>query len=236
MKKLIQQYSLAVGPSGYELSIRSLVQKEIALLVEDVKVDNLGNLIARIGVQDSGASKLMLYANMDEVGLIITHVDGKGFARFAPIGDLNTQALVGSQVQFLNGAHGVIALENQKGGGKEIRVEQLFVDCGAADASDCPVQIGELGVFQTEFCELGSRVAGKALDNRVGVCILIETIRRIRQEDLCSPFELNFVFTTQEQVGSRGAPSAAFKIEPEIGIKVGAYSQRRYSKGIYENL
>jgi endoglucanase len=119
-------------------------------------------------------------------------------------------------VRFLNGATGVLGVERQDDPGKVVSIEQMFIDLGASSPSDCPVKIGEVAAFDRAFVEVGKRLVAKAMDDRIGVAVLVETLRRIEN----TPNELYFVFSVQEEVGLRGATTAAFGLDPDLGLAV----------------
>ncbi len=212
MKALIQKLVEAFGPSGYEDAVRDLVQKEIAKLADDVRVDALGNLIARKGKQGKDGMRVMLSAHIDEIGLIVTHIDKNGFVRFTNVGGVYPTNLPGGRVRFVNGTSGVIGSE--AGADKDARLDKFFVDVGATSPEDCPVKVGDTAGFDRPFLDLGKRLVSKAMDDRISAAVIIEILRQIKR----SPHELYFVFSTQEEVGLRGATTAAYGIDPEIGI------------------
>ena len=216
MKPLIKKLVEAVGPSGYEGAVRELVKKEVAKLADDVRVDALGNLIVRKGKQGSGGLRIMLSAHMDEIGIIATHIDENGFVRFTTIGDVGPRTLIGGRVQFLNGAYGVIAGEWLTGTDQVHSFEKMYIDVGAAGKADCPVKVGDLAIFDRPMLDLGSRLVAKSMDDRIAVAVLIETLRKLKD----TPHEVYFVFSTQEEVGTRGATTAAYGIDPDLGIAV----------------
>jgi len=220
MKSVIKKLSEATGPSGYETQVRNLVREEIKAFVDEITVDNLGNLIARKGQRTARGQKIMIAAHMDEIGLIVSHIDEKGFARFTPVGGLRRLSALAGRVQFLNGAMGVIGAERLADPGKTPPFDQMYIDFGASSRVDCPVQIGDLAVFERSFVDLGQRLVGKALDDRVGVALLIEVLRQMSERGVESPHELYFVFSAQEEVGARGAAVAAYKIDPDLGLAV----------------
>lgn len=224
MKDLIEKLVQISGPSGFESGVRAFVIKETQALADEVRVDALGSLIARKGKLTEGntggnprqSHKIMLAAHMDEIGLMVTHVDEDGFARFSKLGGVRPHALLGSRVLFLNGAFGVIGVE-AKSISKEIPgLEQMYIDLGVSNREDCPVRIGDVACFERPFLDLGERLVSKAMDDRIGVAILIETMRNLAS----TPHEVYFVFTTQEEVGVRGAVPAAFGVDPDIGLAV----------------
>ncbi len=216
MKELIKQLVQVPGPSGYESAIRETIREIIKPHVQETRVDAMGNLIARVGSKSKGGMRVMVAAHMDEIGLIISHVEKKGLLRFSNIGTVMPRYLPASRVLFLNGTRGVIHSDRHDDLSKIQPISQFFVDVGASNEKDCPVKIGDLAVFEGEFLDLGKRVSSKALDDRSACALMIETIKTIKQ----TPHELYFVFCTQEEVGSRGATTAAYQLDAELGIAV----------------
>jgi tetrahedral aminopeptidase len=226
MKQLLQKLTETFSPSGYEHTIRDVIRAEIRSLADDIRVDALGNLIARKRPVSARAAakrprpengkRIMIAAHMDEIGLIVSHVDANGFVRFAPIGTLMGRYLAGSRVRFLNGVQGVVGYDRLEKFHDAPPAEKIFIDVGASGKKDCPVKIGDVAAFDRSFQDLGKRVVAKSLDNRAGVLVAIETLRALK----ASPNDVYFVFTTQEEVGVRGAGTSAYGIEPEIAIAV----------------
>ncbi|PWH15749.1 MAG: aminopeptidase [Anaerolineae bacterium] len=214
MKELLRTLVEIPAPSGYESQVRSQIREWIEPLVDETRVDQLGNLVAVR--KQTGAPRLMLVAHMDEIGLMVTHVDQKGFARFVPLGGVMPIHCVGGRVRFLNGVQGVIGVEKNPSSSEIPPLEKMFIDVGATSVDDCPIRIGDVAVFERPFVDLGKRVVSKAMDDRVGVAVLIEALRRIER----SVFETYFVFSVQEEVGVRGATVAAFGVEPDLGLAV----------------
>jgi endoglucanase len=153
---------------------------------------------------------------MDEIGLMATHVDDNGFIRFTGIGGIRPTALTGSRVRFVNGIPGVINTDRISDPAKVPTLEQCFIDVGAGNKNDCPVKVGDVCGFERPFLDMGKRLVAKAMDDRIACAVLIETMRALKE----SPHELFFVFTTQEEVGTRGATTSAFSIDPELGLAV----------------
>jgi putative aminopeptidase FrvX len=216
MKSLIKKLVETTGPSGSEGQIRALIRSEVKEFADEIRVDTLGNLLIRKGQKKPGGKKVMLSAHMDEIGVIVTHIDEKGFVRFSAIGGVNPNYCIGGRVRFANGSAGLIGVEKEFQREKAPTLDNLFIDMGAADRAGCPVQVGDLGAFERPFLELGERLVSKAMDDRIGVAVLIETLRTFES----SPHEIYFVFSTQEEVGLRGATTSAYGIDPEVGIAV----------------
>lgn len=216
MKALIKKLTEIHGPSGYETKMCDFIKTEIASYVDAVEVDAMGNLHAIKNGSGEGQT-IMLAAHMDEIGLMVTHVDEEGFARFTNLGGLSPYNLVGSRVIFANGTVGMINKEpepKEPEGGP--RFKNLYIDVGATDRENCPIKIGDVGNFFGPPIEIGNRIMAKSLDDRIGCAIQIETIKRLKS----TPHQVHFVFTVQEEVGVRGATTSTFKVEPDIGIAI----------------
>jgi tetrahedral aminopeptidase len=214
MKTLLQKLTQTPGPSGFEHEIRKVIRQEVTPLAKSIEVDAMGNLIARMGQKSSGGLRVMIAAHMDEIGVIVSHVQKNGFVRFSNLGSYFPRYLSGGRVRFLNGARGVINNDRPEDLSKIPGMEKFLIDVGATSEKDCPVKIGDAGVFDREFLDMGKRVASKAMDDRVACAILIETMRKVTS----TPHELIFVFSTQEEVASRGAQTAAYALEADLGI------------------
>jgi endoglucanase len=214
VKELVKTLTEAYGPSGHEDKIREIIRAEIEPLADEVRVDALGNLIALKRSTGGGSSKVMLSAHMDEIGLIVSYVDEKGFLRFQPIGGLHAMNLSGGRVQFADGTIGVIAPENDQEFQKKPSLQQLYIDIGATERSEAQDRLGEAAGFVRPFTDLGKRIVAKAMDDRISCAILVETLRRLDD----SPHDVYFVFSVQEEVGLRGARTSAYGIDPDLGI------------------
>ena len=228
MKELIKKLVETTGPSGYETAVRDLVRAEVESLADSIRADALGNLIARKGRKSEGGMRIMLAGHMDEIGVMVTHVDENGFVRFTTLGGVGAATCLGGRVRFINGTAGVIYGEKLESPDKVYTFEQLFIDVGAASKADCPVKVGDVAAFDRPFVDLGDRLVSKAMDDRISVAVMIETLRQIKQ----TPHELVFVFTTQEEVGIRGATSAAYAVDPDLGISVDVTRSGDTPKGV----
>ena len=225
MKKLLQELTETAGPSGHEGAVREAILAEVRGLADEVRVDALGNLIVRRrpattrgakGSPKGPAQRIMIAAHMDEIGLIVSHVDARGFVHFAPVGTVFGRYLPGSRVRFLNGTPGVVGYDRLEKYHEAAPLEKIIVDVGATGPDDCPVRVGDVAAFDRPFQDFGKRVVAKALDNRAGVAAVIATIRALKS----SPHDVYFVFTVQEEITVRGAGASAFGIEPDLAIAV----------------
>jgi Cellulase M and related proteins len=158
----------------------------------------------------------MIAAHMDEIGLMVSHVDENGFVRFASIGGVFGKYVHGGRVRFLNGVQGVIGYDRFEKVHEAPTLDKVYIDVGATSKKDCPVKVGDVAAFDRPFAELGNRLVAKSMDDRVGVLVAIEALRALKS----TPHDVYFVFTTQEEVGSRGAGTSAFGIDPDVGIAV----------------
>ena len=214
MKTLIKQLVETWGPSGREEAVRQLVQAEIEDHVDSMTISPMGSLHAI--VNPGGGTKLMLAAHMDEIGIIISHIDREGFTRFHTLGGVNLETCVGHRVRFEDGTMAVIGVEQRSERKKPPRLEDLYLDFGVSSAQDCPVKVGDMGAFDRSFLALGDRLVAKSMDDRIGVAILIETLQQMKRPR----HEVQFAFTVQEEVGLRGAGPAAFGLDPDLAIAV----------------
>ncbi|MCZ7546037.1 MAG: M42 family metallopeptidase [Anaerolineae bacterium] len=212
MKDTIKKLVEAWGPSGYEHEVRALIREEVEGLADEIRVDPLGNLICRMG---SGGTKIMIAAHMDEIGLMVTHVDDDGFLRFAPIGGLMPKALFANRVRFENGTLGTISADGTEWA-KAPALDDCYIDVSTGANTDAGVGVGDPAAFWREMEVRGNRAIAKSMDDRIGCVVGIEAMRKLKR----TKHEVHFVFTVQEEVGLRGARPAAFGLEPDFGISL----------------
>ncbi|HEX3012803.1 MAG TPA: M42 family metallopeptidase [Methanobacterium sp.] len=223
MKDLLEKLSNATGISGFEGNIREIIKDELKDYVDEIEVDNLGNIIA-VKKGKANGKKIMLAAHMDEIGLMVRYIDKKGFINFSKIGGINDQMLLNQEVYIhtdngkVLGVLGSKPPHRMKASEKKkvIEYENMFIDIGAKDKEEAEklVKVGDPITIKHEFSPLqGSVVTGKAFDNRVGCLTLIETLKRVN-----SDATIYGVGTVQEEVGLKGARTSAFKINPDLAI------------------
>ncbi len=223
MKGILEKLSNAAGVSGFEENIREIITDEVKGHVDEIETDNLGNLIMVKKGKDDG-KKIMLAAHMDEIGLMVRHIDKEGFIKFSKIGGINDQMLLNQEVYIHTDNGNVLGVLGSKPPHrmkaaerkKAVEYENMFIDIGAKDKEEAEkiVSVGDVATIKREFSTLrGSIVAGKAFDNRVGCLVLIEVMKRIK-----SDATIYAVGTVQEEVGLKGAKTSAFKINPDLAI------------------
>ncbi len=221
----LEKLSNANGVTGREAEVRELMKKYLKPYVDETREDRLGNLIAfKKGNKD--APTVMLAAHMDEVGLMIKNIKKKGFLQFTKIGGIDDRILLAQKVIVhtdkgpLTGVIGSKPphIQTEEERKKVIDADRLFIDVGARDKKEAEkmgVQVGDVVSFDTKFVQINENVVlGKALDDRVGCAMMIETLRRLQKVD-CNVYAVG---TIQEEVGLRGATIAAFQVAPDVGI------------------
>ena len=221
LKGLVKKLAELNGTSGDENDVREFI---ISSLPESVgyRVDNLGNLIVEKKGDITPEKKLMIAAHMDEVGFIVTHIEDSGELCFAPVGGVLPAVVFGRQLVFKNGVHGAVAskpLHLLKGDEKDEqpKISSLRIDIGADSKEEAEklVAVGDCAYFTGEQRDFGDGfMSGKALDDRVGCGIMLELLN----SDL--PYDCTFVFTVQEEIGTRGAKAAAFSVDPDLAIVI----------------
>lgn len=212
--ELLNKLTQVDAPSGRENAIRELIADEAKRLGYEVSFDALGSVIAH---KKGNGKKLMLDAHMDEIGVIATYIDENGFIRFGSVGGLYIKELQKRRVRFSNGTIGVIGSEEESFNEKAA-LSKLFIDIGTSSREETEkyVKTGDTAVFVGEFYRNGDTVVSKALDNRAGCYILLKAMEAVKE----SENDLYFVFSTQEEVGLRGAKTAAYSIMPDYAIAV----------------
>ena len=210
--ELLNKLTQTDGVSGDEGEIRAVIEEYAKKLGYEIETDALGNLIAKKG---GNGKKIMIASHMDEIGIIVTFIDEKGFLRFSNIGGLNTKNLVNLKVRFKNGVIGVIGCDDEET--EKLKISNLFIDIGAKDEKEASkmVSIGDRAAFVGDMYVNGKTVVSKALDNRIGCFAALRAMEKVNTDK-----DLYFVFTVQEEVGLRGAKGSAFEINPDYAIAV----------------
>lgn len=223
--QLLEKLSNAFGPSGLEEDVVRMLRKELEKHADETQVDKLGNIIF-YHKGKKGYPRVMLCAHMDEVGFITTYVEDNGFLRFDTLGGITNNVIPGQRVLFkgekgfLRGIVGtkpphIMPPEEMN---KIIPKEDLFIDVGAdniAQANAKGADVGMMGVFDVEFLDLGDGYfRGKALDDRAGCVVLAEVFKALQD----SPYNIVAVGSVQEELGIRGAKTAAWQVNPDYGL------------------
>ena len=221
----LEKLSNACGVTGREEEVRNLMIKLLKPYADKIAVDKLENVIA-IKKGKKGAPKVMLAAHMDEVGLMVKLISKEGFLQFAKMGGIDDRILLAQKV-IVYTEKGVLPgiigskpphIQKEEERKKIMAYDELFIDIGAEsreDAAKMGVKVGDAVGFDVKYAEIGKDVAiGKAFDDRIGCTVMIETMKQLEKTEctICA------VGTVQEEVGLRGAATAAFGVDPDVAI------------------
>lgn len=220
---LLKKLCEASGIPGREDQLRAIVIDELKPLVDELSVDVMGNVVGT--KRGNGGPRVMIAAHMDEIGFLVKHIDDNGFIRLQPVGGFDARVLVAQRV-LVHGFNGKVYRGAVQAAAKPIhllepgdikpsKLEELFVDIGLpVDEVKAAVEVGDMVTLDRTLEEVGQCVMSKSLDDRVGVYVMLEAVRSLKSIDA----EIVAVATTQEEVGLRGARTAAFALEPDISV------------------
>lgn len=220
--KLFEKLCKCNGISGDESAVRNLIIEEIKDYADEIRVDNLGNLIVKKIGKNRAANKLMLSAHMDEVGLMVTDITSDGYIKFDEVGGLDRRILPGKQVSIgkrnISGIIGIKPTHLSKGEERDLipAIGEMYIDIGADSKDEALkfVSYGESINFISDFKITDYTIMSKAIDDRFGCLVLINLIK----SDL--NYDMDFVFAVQEEVGLRGAKVAAYSVDPDFALVI----------------
>jgi len=224
--ELLKRICKTPGAPGYEQRIREDIIELVTPHVDEVKIDAMGSVhaIRRSGTPD--AKKVLVAAHMDEISFITTHIDDDGYVRFHPLGGFDPKTLTAQRV-IIHGKEDVLGVMGTKPihimkpveRKKMPEISDFYIDTGMKrEEVEKLIEIGNPITRERDLCVMGPCVNSKSLDNRVSVYILIEALREIKDKNL--DVDVYGVFTVQEEVGLRGAMTAASGIDPDFGINL----------------
>ncbi len=220
---LMKKLSEACGVSGFETEVRNLIKKEISKYVDKISEDNLGNLIVLKKGSSKNRKKIALVAHMDEIGLIVKRINN-GFIEFSKIGGIDDRILLTQRVA-INGTNleGIINskpihLQKEEERKKIVKHDEMCIDVGIVGGNKkINVEKGNPISFKSEFRKLQDNVfSGKSLDNRLGVYCLIDILKKMKKPKN----DIYFVFSSQEEVGLKGARTSIYSIEPDLAVVI----------------
>lgn len=226
---LLRALCAEFGPSGCEGNVADFIEGQLREVCE-TRRDRMGNVIAHL---PGNGPRVMLSAHMDEVGMMITDIDDKGYFRFANVGSIDARVLCGRAVTVGNeqnqvpGVIGAKAIHLQSADERKTAtaVSSMYIDIGAASREEAEkyADLGDFAAFASEFVtfgEDGHRMRGKAIDDRLGCAVAIETLRALADQTL--NIDLYAVFSVHEEMGKSGARVAAYAIRPDVSITLEA--------------
>lgn len=204
----------AHGPSGDEEGVREAIARLARPFASGITTDPLGNLI----VHKAGPGpRVMFTAHMDSIGFIATHIEKEGFLRVGRLGGINPKEAAYAPVRFKNGVRGVFVPEEKADFGK-LKLDECFIDIGAGnrEQAEALVRVGDTAVYDGPVRVQGGRATSPYLDDRIACAVLLSVLERVEKPSC----DLYLAFTVQEEVGLRGAKTAAWGVDPEVGIAV----------------
>ncbi|MCA1789810.1 MAG: hypothetical protein LC667_08115, partial [Thioalkalivibrio sp.] len=221
----VARFSDLHGPSGEEDAVGRAFAEDLGSFGVPTEIDTFGNVTARLGEHDSSKPTVAVTAHLDEVGFVIRKIEPDGFLRVHRVGGTHDQVVAGQRVVFLGedglipGVVGVKAkhLNTPEELSRSVGVDDAYVDVSAQSADEVRamgIEVGALGTFDGKAQRRGTRVTGKALDDRAGVAVLVALARRLRGTSL--PWNVVFLGTVQEEFGVRAGMSAARRIDPDL--------------------
>ncbi|MBQ9768839.1 MAG: M42 family peptidase [Clostridia bacterium] len=222
MRELLLKLCGIPAVSGREEKLTEFILSEIDGFC-DAKVDRLGNIICFKKGKNRPVSKVVLDAHTDEVGIIATSITSDGFVKFTTVGGIETAVILCRSVTFENGVKGVVGMKPVHLSSADERKkypdkDSLYIDIGAASKEEAEglIRLGDTAVFDSEPALMGDRLKARAIDDRAGVACLITLLKQDAEYDFYA------TFTVQEEVGTRGAQTAAFAVEPDVSISLEA--------------
>ncbi|MEA4955231.1 MAG: M20/M25/M40 family metallo-hydrolase [Pseudoflavonifractor sp.] len=217
---LIARLTAIHGPSGREGAVAAAIAELARPFADDITTDILGNLIVH---RKGSGPKVMFVAHMDSIGLVVTYLEENGAVRFGKLGGMQPENIRNFPVRFENGVLGAVKVDG-KADKDKLTLDDLYLDIGAASREEAAalVKLGDTAVYATAAGQAGKRVISPYLDNRVSCAVLLMALERLQSREN----DLYFVFTVQEEVGLRGAKTAAYGVDPDFAVAVdvtGAY-------------
>lgn len=219
LRDTLQTLLAAYGPSGSEHAVAEKVKELLEGHVDSVKTDALGNLIVEKFGADENAKTIMISAHMDHIGLVVTNIEENGFLRVGAVGGIGPDLVRGRKMLFKDGLPGIAVLEPNTKNKARQDLTDVFVDIGAESREEAEklVNIGDVCVYAPDFTYLGkNKVASPAMDDRCACALLTELLMYADNQKN----NIVGVFSTQEEVGLRGATVAAFSVEPDVGLAI----------------
>ncbi|WP_116086640.1 M42 family metallopeptidase [Tropicimonas sp. IMCC34011] len=229
---LLKRLCETPGVPGCEDRVRDLIRGEAEGLFDSIETDPMGSLLCRRDARgDTGGeapTRVMLLCHMDEIGFLVSHVSEKGFVYVQPVGGFDPRTLFSRRVLVCTDDGDIPGIMNPAGKGLHIsspeerkkvpEISEFYIDTGLGEAAAERVRVGDMVVMDAPFAEMGDKIVSKALDNRIACWLGLEAIRALG--DAANSAEIHVAFTCQEEVGLRGAKTAAYRIKPNIGLGI----------------
>ncbi len=220
LETLVEKLTMAKSPSGRESEITQIILKELEGHIDGYRIDKIGNLI--VWKKGKSDKKVLLDAHMDEIGVVVTNIDDKGFLKIDRVGGVSPYTIYQSRLRF-GDVIGIVGIEGEtpeelQNNIQKMSFEKLFVDIGAKSKEEaqklCP--IGTFGTFDSYFHKQGEYLISKSMDDRIGCAVIIEVFKRVKEP----VNNIYGVFAVQEEVGLIGAHVAGYDIDPDVAIAI----------------
>lgn len=231
--ELLKNLCETPGAPGHEHRVRDVIKSEIDGLFDEVKTDAMGSLLCRRAPTKKSKGdplKVMLLCHMDEISFLVSHISDDGFLSIQPIGGFDPRVLHARRVLVCTDKGDFKAVMNPSGKGlhistpeerkKQHTVGEFSIDTGMGKEASKHIQVGDFVVMDEPLIEIGTKVVSKALDNRIACWLGIEVIRELVKSKATHSCEIHVAFTSQEEVGLRGAKTASYAIKPDIGFGI----------------
>ncbi len=227
MKENLKALCLATGVSGLENEASNVAAKMLLNYTKDVSIDHFGNVVGMIKSSNKDAKTILLDAHIDEIGMVVTAIDDKGFVKFANCGGIDRR-LLSAQIVTIHGKKDIVGvvgskpphLESKDDANKIAEITDMFIDVGYDKETALEyISLGDKITIPSEFVEmLNDRVSCKAMDDRSGVCAILEALELLKGKDL--PVNVAVQFSSREEVGGQGAKVASYTASPDMAIAV----------------
>jgi|TARA_B110000444_G_C18808944_1_gene581505 tetrahedral aminopeptidase len=228
--ELLKQLCETPSVAGRESRISDFIKKSVKDFFDEIEIDPLGSLICKKFSKQKNKQKILLLCHMDEIGFLVSHINNKGFLFVDPVGGFDPRNLFSRRVLVCTDSGDYKAVMNPQG--KPVHTQsamdrkkipepnEFFIDMGIGEKTKDIVKIGDFVVMDEPFLELSDKIVSKALDNRIACWLGMEIAKYIHETKLELDSDLYIVFTSQEEVGLRGAKTASFKVNPDIAIGI----------------
>ena len=213
--EILQRLNALHGPAGEEKTVAEAIRAMAEPYADDIRVDTLGNLIVH---KKGNGPRVMFAAHMDSIGFLVTHIEQEGYLRVGKIGGISPSGVQNTPVRFKNGVRGLVTADG-KASEKAMKMDDVVVDIGARSEDEVKamgIRIGDTAIYDTPTFAAGTRLVSPYMDNRSSCAALLLALEQVKQHSS----DLYFVFTVQEELGLRGAKTAAYDIDPEYAVVV----------------
>lgn len=230
MDMLLNKLSKSFGTSGHEKDIRNVIIGEIESLNLNYEIDKMDNLIVTIGKSIDSSKNMMIVSHMDSIGIIVNYINEDGTLSIGKVGDFEIKDFVNNMVEFENGIIGRVCCKKE-----EPKIDNVYIDLFVNNKEEAIKKIkeGDVAVLKNSIVEIDNNIVGCNLNNKVGCYAMLKALKNIYlNKDIFENLnkEIYFVFSTQNQLGGRGARAAAYKLEPNYCVAIDSQNEDKKLK------